>query len=133
MLGLGALEYALLAPAACIVAILLLADGAPAALALTLPWAIAVPIGFVAALWAVDRREALRRGSGGWREQLAQGLDSIHVLKRSSSSASISLGPIGTAHLLVRRHLLPLGVPAGVHAGTPASRSCSSATRPATR
>ena len=60
MLGLGALEYALLAPAACIVAIQLLADGHSPSLGLTLPWAIAVPLGFVAALWAVEQRETLR-------------------------------------------------------------------------
>ena len=66
VLGLGALEYALLAPAACVVAIQLLADGHSPSLALTLPWAIAVPIGFVAALWAV--RSATRSASTGSTE-----------------------------------------------------------------
>src|SRR3954452_21014812 len=64
VLGLGALEYALLAPAACIVAIQLLADGHSPSLALTLPWAISVPLGFVAAWWAVEKRDALRAHKG---------------------------------------------------------------------
>lgn len=96
VLGLGALEYALLAPAACIVAIQLLADGHSPSLALTLPWAIAVPLGFVAALWAVEQRETLRAHAGR-RRHLAQALDSIHVLKCMFVSPRHALGPIGSA------------------------------------
>src|SRR5260370_31306643 len=67
VLGLGALEYALLAPATCIAAIVLLVMGvARPAPALTLPWAIAVPIGFAAAVWAVGHR-ARFHGPTGWR------------------------------------------------------------------
>jgi hypothetical protein len=81
VLGLGALEYALLAPAACIAAIALLAMGvAKPAPALTLPWAIAVPIGFAGAVWAVGHRSRFH-GKSGWREHLAQALDSIYVLR----------------------------------------------------
>jgi hypothetical protein len=96
VLGLGALEYALLAPAACIVAIQLLADGHSPSLGLTLPWAIAVPLGFVVALWAVEKREALRRHHGR-RRHLADMLDSIHVLKCLFVQPRHVLGPIGTA------------------------------------
>jgi hypothetical protein len=95
VLGLGALEYALLAPAACIVAIQLLADGHSPSLALTLPWAIAVPLGFVAALLAVEKRETLRVHSGR-RRHLAEALDSIHVLKSLFKTRHL-LGPLGSA------------------------------------
>src|SRR5690348_2844387 len=57
VLGLGALEYALLAPAACIAAIALLAEGVhKPPPGLTLPWAVTVPLGFVAAMYAVGHR-----------------------------------------------------------------------------
>lgn len=96
VLGLGALEYALLAPAACIVAIQLLADGHSPSLGLTLPWAITVPIGFLLALWAVEQRDRLRSHSGR-RRHLAQALDSIHVLKCLFVRPRHVLAPIGTA------------------------------------
>jgi uncharacterized membrane protein YbhN (UPF0104 family) len=97
VLGLGALEYALLAPAACIVAIRALADGANnPSIGLTLPWAIAVPIGFVGALWAVQHRERFS-GRSGWRGQLGSALDSIFVLKCLFSQPKHMIGPLGTA------------------------------------
>jgi uncharacterized membrane protein YbhN (UPF0104 family) len=97
VLGLGALEYALLAPAACIVAIQLLAEGTPTpSWGLTLPWAIAVPLGFAAALWAVEHRERFS-GQPGWRGQIGHALDSIHVLKCLFVQPRHLIGPIGTA------------------------------------
>jgi uncharacterized membrane protein YbhN (UPF0104 family) len=95
VLGLGALEYALLAPAACFVAIQLLADGHSPSLALTLPWAIAVPLGFIAALWAVEKRDTLRTHAGR-RRHLAEALDSIHVLKTLFKTRHL-LVPLGSA------------------------------------
>ncbi len=97
VLGLGALEYALLAPAACIASILLLAQGVhhPNA-GITLPWAIAVPLGFVAAIWAVEHRTRFH-GRSGWQEALAQALDSIHVLRCLFLRARHAAGPLGTA------------------------------------
>jgi hypothetical protein len=82
VLGLGALEYALLAPATCIVAILLLLDHVhqPGS-GLTMPWAIAVPAGGVLALSALRLRDRLR-GRHGWRDHVAQWLDSIHVIRQ---------------------------------------------------
>src|SRR3954452_2716253 len=75
VMGLGALEYALLAPAACVVAIQFLAHGShKPAPGLTLPWAIAVPLGFAAALIAVEKRDRF----GG---KVADALESIYVLK----------------------------------------------------
>jgi hypothetical protein len=96
VLGLGALEYAMLAPAACIVAIQLLADGHSPSLGLTLPWAISVPLGFIAALWAVEHRDTLRTHPGR-RRHLAHALDSIHVLKCLFVQPRHALGPLGTA------------------------------------
>jgi uncharacterized membrane protein YbhN (UPF0104 family) len=91
VMGLGALEYALLAPAACVVAIQFLAQGAhkPSA-SLTLPWAIAVPLGFAAALVAVEKRD---RFSG----KIADALESIYVLKCLFTRRQHMVGPLGTA------------------------------------
>jgi uncharacterized membrane protein YbhN (UPF0104 family) len=97
VLGLGALEYALLAPATCIAAIALLVMGvAKPAPALTLPWAIAVPIGFAAAVWAVGHR-ARFHGKTGWREKLGQALDSIYVLRCLVCRRQHLAAPLGTA------------------------------------
>jgi uncharacterized membrane protein YbhN (UPF0104 family) len=97
VLGLGALEYAMLAPAASIASMLLLAEGVhhPNA-AVTLPWAIAVPLGFVAAMWAVAHRRRFHE-RGRWREALAQALDSIHVLKCLFIRHRHAAGPVGTS------------------------------------
>ncbi|MFN2627498.1 MAG: hypothetical protein ABR569_02525 [Gaiellaceae bacterium] len=97
VLGLGALEYALLAPAACGASILLLAQGVHHPnVGITLPWAIAVPIGFMAAVWAVGHRTRFH-GRGGWREPIAQALDSIHVLRLMFVRGRRLAGPAGTA------------------------------------
>jgi uncharacterized membrane protein YbhN (UPF0104 family) len=97
VLGLGALEYALLAPATCIVAILLLLDHVHTpGTSLTMPWAIAVPVGGVLALSALRIRERLR-GRRGWRDALAQWLDSIHVLRQLFLRLEHLAGPVGTA------------------------------------
>jgi uncharacterized membrane protein YbhN (UPF0104 family) len=91
VMGLGALEYALLAPAACVVAIQFLAQGSQKpSLALTLPWAIAVPLGFAAALIAVEKRDRF----GG---RLADALESIYVLKCLFTRRKHLIGPLGTA------------------------------------
>jgi uncharacterized membrane protein YbhN (UPF0104 family) len=91
VMGLGALEYALLSPAACIVAIMLLVDGVRTpSWALTMPWAIAVPLGFAAALVAVEHRQ---RFDG----RLGEALESIHVLKCLFVQPRHLIGPLGTA------------------------------------
>jgi uncharacterized membrane protein YbhN (UPF0104 family) len=96
VLGLGVLEYALLAPAACIASIELLASGASRpSMGLTLPWAVTVPVGFVAAFWAVEHRHKFR-GKGSWRDRLAQALESIHFLRMLFARRHIA-GPAGAA------------------------------------
>ena len=97
VLGLGALEYAVLAPAACGAAIALLVTGvARPSLGLTLPWAIAVPLGFAAAIWAIGHRQRFH-GKSGWRESLAQALDSIYMLRCLFVRRRHALGPFGVA------------------------------------
>lgn len=82
VLGLGALEYALLAPAVCVSAIILLAHGTHTpGLGLTLPWTIAVPLGAAATLWALRHRQKFG-GRGGWRGAVGHALAGIAVLGR---------------------------------------------------
>jgi uncharacterized membrane protein YbhN (UPF0104 family) len=82
VLGLGALEYAVLAPAACGAAIMLLAEGAKSPdVGFTYPWAIAVPLGFGLALVALRFRKRLG-GRRGWRAVLGEALEAVYVLRR---------------------------------------------------
>jgi uncharacterized membrane protein YbhN (UPF0104 family) len=60
VLGLGALEYALLAPVATAAAAFLLADGADVPLSVTVPWVAAVPLGFALAVWVSERIDPAR-------------------------------------------------------------------------
>jgi uncharacterized membrane protein YbhN (UPF0104 family) len=97
VLGLGALEYALLAPAACIVAIMMLLDHVHRpGTGLTMPWAIAVPAGGILALSALRLRDRLR-GRRGWRDALAQWLDSIHFLRQLFVRIEHFAAPLGSA------------------------------------
>lgn len=98
VLGLGALEYALLAPAAWVCALIGLGMAPRVPLGFSLPWAVCVPIGFGLAVWAARprRRRRLRDGgSGRWRHWVATGLEGIDVLRR------LALGPASqrTAYL----------------------------------
>lgn len=64
VLALGVIEYGLLAPAACVCALILLLEAKRASLALTLPWVFGVPFGFAFAWWATQRHVLERfRGS----------------------------------------------------------------------
>jgi uncharacterized membrane protein YbhN (UPF0104 family) len=88
VLGLGALEYAVLAPAAALAAVILLARGSThPSLGFTLPWAIAVPIGFVAAFAALALRPRLR-DEGGWRTVLKHALEAVHMLRGLASQGA---------------------------------------------
>lgn len=83
VLGLGALEWAVLAPATCATAIYLLAIGDKVPGSLLWPWAIAVPLGFGFAFWASApervRRIAAHRGRrSAW---LASALEGFGVLR----------------------------------------------------
>ena len=81
VMGLGALEYVLLAPAACASAIIILAHGSHTPnLGMTLPWAVCVPLGFVAAFWALRYHKKLSRAKG-WRGALGHALDAVAVVR----------------------------------------------------
>lgn len=82
VLGLGVLEWALLAPTTCVIAIVFLVTGEDVLPSLLWPWAIAVPVGFGIGLWASApaRRQRLRWTQRGRRPWLADLLDGIGVL-----------------------------------------------------
>jgi uncharacterized membrane protein YbhN (UPF0104 family) len=84
VLGLGALEWAALAPAAWISAVVLLVIGDHRPMASLLwPWAIAVPIGFVVGLWLAhpDRRERIAAPEPRWRRGLGDALEAVGILR----------------------------------------------------
>src|SRR3954452_14135613 len=88
VLGLGVLEYAVLAPAAALAAVILLARGTThPSLGVTLPWAIAVPLGFVAAFAALGLRHRVR-DEGGWRAVVRHALDAVHMLKKLAAQGA---------------------------------------------
>ena len=85
VLGLGALEFAVLAPAACACAIYLIFRGWKVQTGMTLPWAIAVPVGFLLAVWAIRHRTRFANGRG-WRAPLDHALHAVHVVRRLALS-----------------------------------------------
>jgi uncharacterized membrane protein YbhN (UPF0104 family) len=85
VIGLGALEWALLAPVACASAIVLLVTRDHRAMGSVLwPWAIAVPVGFAAGLWLATpaRRDRLCGKGRGWRRRLSLTLCGVGTLHR---------------------------------------------------
>jgi uncharacterized membrane protein YbhN (UPF0104 family) len=75
VLALGVVEYLLLAPAACVCALILLLGDDRASPALTLPWVFGVPPGFALAWWATQprilaRAERSRSALGRWLADL---------------------------------------------------------------
>jgi uncharacterized membrane protein YbhN (UPF0104 family) len=75
------LEYALLAPAAFLCSVIILAHGShKPGLAITLPWAIGVPVGLVFALWGLRHRSRFEHRPG-WRGALDHALQGIAVLR----------------------------------------------------
>jgi uncharacterized membrane protein YbhN (UPF0104 family) len=81
--ALGVVEYVLLAPAACICALILLLESDRASLALTLPWVFAVPPGFVLAWWATQPRvlDYFQRSKGRIRRSIGELLAGVEVLR----------------------------------------------------
>jgi uncharacterized membrane protein YbhN (UPF0104 family) len=96
VIGLGVLEYAVLAPAAALSAVILLARGAThPSLGFTLPWAIAVPLGFAAAFAALAFRHRVP-DEAGWRATLRHGLDAVYMLRELGSQARHGGAFLGT-------------------------------------
>ncbi|HET7137929.1 MAG TPA: lysylphosphatidylglycerol synthase domain-containing protein [Gaiellaceae bacterium] len=81
VLGLGALEYAVLAPAASIAAMLVLAEGTRISWGMTLPWAIAVPLGFLFGFAALRHHGRFHR-RGGLAGAIAGALHGVDILRR---------------------------------------------------
>jgi uncharacterized membrane protein YbhN (UPF0104 family) len=88
--ALGTLEWAVLAPTTCVVAIVFLATGANILPSLLWPWAIGVPAGFALALWLseprrIERFEWLRKGR---RRQIL-----VHILEGVSVMHDLGRNP----------------------------------------
>ncbi len=83
VLALGVIEYALLAPAACVCALVLLLESRRASLALTLPWVFAVPPGFALAWWATKPRirHYFQRSHGRVRRWIGELLAGAQILR----------------------------------------------------
>jgi uncharacterized membrane protein YbhN (UPF0104 family) len=83
VLGLGALEYVVLAPAAMAAAIYIVVFHRPDIdPALTFPWIIGVPLGFAAAVVLMLNRDRLRTRRTGWRGHLANALEALSLVRR---------------------------------------------------
>jgi uncharacterized membrane protein YbhN (UPF0104 family) len=84
VLALGALEYAVLAPAALCSAIALLASGADVSLTLTLPWLLVIP-GALVAVWVSSPKRAQRyakpHGHGRVRHAFAHAVAGLTILR----------------------------------------------------
>jgi uncharacterized membrane protein YbhN (UPF0104 family) len=84
VVALGILEWAVLAPITWVVAVVLLATGADILPSLLWPWAVAVPLGFGAALWVSSPRRAERVANWGGRRRVmvAHVLEGVGVLHK---------------------------------------------------
>jgi uncharacterized membrane protein YbhN (UPF0104 family) len=84
VLALGALEYAILAPAALFSAIAILVDGEDIPLTLTLPWLAVIP-GAIAAIWVSSPKRAPRYadpgGGGRLRQAFAHAVAGLAILR----------------------------------------------------
>lgn len=89
VVALGVLEWAVLAPLACVVAIVFIATGANILPSLLWPWALGVPLGFGLALFFSEPRRVegfswLRKGKRRQRlAHLLEGVSVLHDLGRS--------------------------------------------------
>jgi uncharacterized membrane protein YbhN (UPF0104 family) len=83
VLGLGVIEYLLLAPAACLCALVLLLESRRASPVLTVPWVVAVPPGFVLGWWATKPRmlHYFQRSNGRIRKWIGDVLAGVEVLR----------------------------------------------------
>lgn len=88
VLALGVLEWTVLAPAACITAIVLLATGANIMPSLLWPWAIGVPVGFGLAVWisVPHRAERLCRIRGVRRQWVVSAVDGLAAIRTMLTS-----------------------------------------------
>ncbi len=82
VLGLGALEYLILAPAAMGAALFIVVDAKPDLdAALTFPWIVGVPVGFLFAVALLRIRHRLHHGTR-WLGHVAHALEAVHLVRR---------------------------------------------------
>jgi uncharacterized membrane protein YbhN (UPF0104 family) len=81
VLGLGMLEYVILAPATCAAACVLLVRHSHISTGFTMPWAVGVPAGFLLAFALMSRRGWFS-GANGWRGTIGTALDALGLLDR---------------------------------------------------
>ena len=102
VLALGALEYAVLAPAALCSAIAILVDGEDIPYSLTLPWLLVIP-GSLVAVWISSPKRAARysnpRGHSRARHLFAHAVRGLAILRSmfTSPPREHGLGLLGTA------------------------------------
>jgi uncharacterized membrane protein YbhN (UPF0104 family) len=103
VLALGALEYAVLAPAALCAAIAIIAGGEDISLGLTLPWLAVIP-GALAAIWITSPKRAPRYArhgpnAGPIREWFAHSVAGLSILRKMlvAPPREHGLGLLGTA------------------------------------
>jgi uncharacterized membrane protein YbhN (UPF0104 family) len=102
VLALGALEYAVLAPAALCSAIAILVSGQDVPLSITLPWLLVIP-GAIAAVWLTSPKRAPRysdaRGGGRVRQWFAHAVAGLSILRSMfvAPPREHGLGLLGTA------------------------------------
>jgi uncharacterized membrane protein YbhN (UPF0104 family) len=86
VLALGALEYVVIAPAACVAAAVMLIEGSTVLGSVLWPWALAVPAGFAIGFWLAARPDRIPEGKAGkgWR-RLADALAGINLIGRMAS------------------------------------------------
>jgi uncharacterized membrane protein YbhN (UPF0104 family) len=81
VLGLGALEYVVLAPAAMAAAIYIVIRARPDIdPALTFPWIVGVPLGFAAAAVLMLNRHRLTRRTG-WRRHIVNAIEALNLVR----------------------------------------------------
>jgi uncharacterized membrane protein YbhN (UPF0104 family) len=85
VLGLGALEYAVLAPAAVAAAAIVVIRGLPVSGSLTWPWIIALPVGALLSLTALRFRRRIE-GEGSIRKSLGHSLRALELVLRLARS-----------------------------------------------
>lgn len=99
VLALSALEWVVLAPAACVAAIVLLISGSSARGSLLWPWAVVAPIGLAIGLWATAPERTYKWLEQGRMDGAAQAIEAIRIvhrlLRRPSSGWQAWLGTAG--------------------------------------
>jgi uncharacterized membrane protein YbhN (UPF0104 family) len=86
VLALGALEYVVLAPAACAAAAVMLIAGGDVPGSVLWPWIVAVPVGFGLGFWLAARHQRVAESRTGklWR-MLADALAGINQIRRMAA------------------------------------------------